>query len=455
MTLSRLGVRACIFAGCAALIGLALVVAVNAMLGFGSLRQDTVAGEALLRSTMAAKLLLTRAETARRSLLRFRLDSTQLDEHLVSTEALVRELAVLRDELADPAHKAGLAALHGRLLPAMAQRDAFVAATQALVASRQALFGRGDAMNRLMNQMAGLSTGPEAQEAIRAANTSVLLLRIYNWRFLATGDPNGVAQVRDGADRLNQALAELARLPLSAPAAELPEGLARSAAAYAADFEAFARASARATQLYDEAVMPPLADAGAQLTALADSLTEAMRANRLRLLETIGTTDRRQMLLAGLLLPLGLVLAWWMSRGIVRPVGAMAAAMHRLAQGETGIQIPSRDARDELGTMAGAVEVFRRNAEERARLEAERQHAEARVEAEKRQALHRLAEAFQEKVGGIIEGVAVAASQMRATAETMSGAARQAADVPAPSPPPPPPRSRAPACRWPPAPRRS
>jgi methyl-accepting chemotaxis protein len=67
------------------------------------------------------------------------------------------------------------------------------------------------------------------------------------------------------------------------------------------------------------------------------------------------------------------VLAWALSKLVVRPVLAMTSTMDRLAAGDTSSVIPGAERRDEIGRMAAAVAVFRDNAIERQRLEAEAQ----------------------------------------------------------------------------------
>ncbi|WP_261971509.1 methyl-accepting chemotaxis protein [Prosthecodimorpha staleyi] len=50
----------------------------------------------------------------------------------------------------------------------------------------------------------------------------------------------------------------------------------------------------------------------------------------------------------------------WMARaGIARPIIALSAAMERIARGDTAVTVPERGRSDEIGTMAGTVEVFR------------------------------------------------------------------------------------------------
>ena len=51
------------------------------------------------------------------------------------------------------------------------------------------------------------------------------------------------------------------------------------------------------------------------------------------------------------------------ARGIVRPLAGMTATMRRLAEGDVTVEVPAIGLTNEVGQMAGAVQVFKRNAE--------------------------------------------------------------------------------------------
>ena len=79
----------------------------------------------------------------------------------------------------------------------------------------------------------------------------------------------------------------------------------------------------------------------------------------------------------------GVVFAWLIARSITAPVISMTSTMTRLAAGDHGVMIPALTYRDEIGSMAQAVEVFKKNAIEKRRMdEAER----LRLEVENRAA---------------------------------------------------------------------
>jgi methyl-accepting chemotaxis protein len=104
-------------------------------------------------------------------------------------------------------------------------------------------------------------------------------------------------------------------------------------------------------------------------------------------------------------LVLGAALGWIITRSIERPVTAMTAAMRKLAGGDTAIHIPALGQKDEIGAMAGAVQVFRDAAVANARLEAEA--AEARRLAEQEQARAQAIQQEQaERAQVVVRGVA-------------------------------------------------
>ncbi|MBK5959909.1 chemotaxis protein, partial [Rhodoplanes elegans] len=120
------------------------------------------------------------------------------------------------------------------------------------------------------------------------------------------------------------------------------------------------------------------------------------------------------------LLALLVASAWYLARGLVRPVKAMTAAMGDLAAGKLDAEIPGVGRKDEVGAMADAVAVFKSNAIERRRLEDEQHAAEARATAARKADMVRLADQFEQAVGGIIAMVSSAATELEATATTLT-----------------------------------
>ncbi|OJX65802.1 methyl-accepting chemotaxis protein [Magnetospirillum sp. 64-120] len=110
--------------------------------------------------------------------------------------------------------------------------------------------------------------------------------------------------------------------------------------------------------------------------------------------------------------------------GIATPIVAMTAAMERLANGDKQAEIPARGRKDEVGAMAGAVQVFKDNMIRADQLAAEQQAAQAE-QLRRGQAVERLTRDFDASVNSALGVVAGAATEMEATAQSMTGNAQQ------------------------------
>ncbi len=123
---------------------------------------------------------------------------------------------------------------------------------------------------------------------------------------------------------------------------------------------------------------------------------------------------------------IGILLALLVYRTMLRPIPALSAVMHRLANNEADLEVPYRERGDEIGEMAAAVEVFRVNAKQKIDLEAREAESERRSETEKRQAMGRIVDDFETGVGELVRAVSAKAVAMRGTAESMTTSSQQA-----------------------------
>jgi methyl-accepting chemotaxis protein len=116
-------------------------------------------------------------------------------------------------------------------------------------------------------------------------------------------------------------------------------------------------------------------------------------------------------------------IGWMIIRGISVPIGAMTAAMRRLADGDTAAEIAGAGRGDEIGAMARAVEVFRQNAIERLRLEADQAQQAVQSARDKQIALVGMAEKIESETTGALDGIGSRSEAMAATAEAMQASA--------------------------------
>jgi len=109
-----------------------------------------------------------------------------------------------------------------------------------------------------------------------------------------------------------------------------------------------------------------------------------------------------------------------LAAGIATPIVTLTDTMTTLAEGHLEIEIPGTTRVDELGQMAQAVEVFKKNGLEVRRLEADHKALEAAQAEERRQVRLQLANDFESSVGQVVGAVSAAAEELQVTAQSMS-----------------------------------
>jgi methyl-accepting chemotaxis protein len=128
---------------------------------------------------------------------------------------------------------------------------------------------------------------------------------------------------------------------------------------------------------------------------------------------------------AGVALVVAILAALFVGNSIARPVVALSNAMRRISAGELDIRVPGLGRRDEVGQMAGTLQVFREGLAETARLRAEQEARDAETAEERRRQMRDLADTFEHAIGGIVGEVARAAGDLRQSATSMTETARE------------------------------
>lgn len=149
--------------------------------------------------------------------------------------------------------------------------------------------------------------------------------------------------------------------------------------------------------------------------------------------ETRATSETATILIAATsaaALLIGVLLSFGLAALITRPLSRAIATMEALSKGDTSIEIKA-ESRDEVGTLARVIEVFRANKihsdelAEQQKQEEERRREEEHHQQERAKRVAALTERFEKEVASVLEAVSSGSSQMLATAETMSSVAEE------------------------------
>ena len=293
--------------------------------------------------------------------------------------------------------------------------------------NREKLFSGGDQLTAAVAQLVEGARGTSDPELIARATdveTAVLLVRVANWRFLATSDPKGPATFTANVEKANGAIEKLSKAAAADRVNAQLVPVKASLADYAASFGEVSSALLQSDEVYEKA----LRAANQKIDELNGTAQKSLQADfvstKSATEQAVSSTITTQAAISGIAFVLGLVLAFLIGRSIVTPVTGMTAAMTKLAAGDKSVEIPARDAKDEIGEMAQAVDVFKQNM-----IRADELAAEQRAEQEKKEQRQKRVEghlaSFDKTVQQALGTLASASTEMRSTAESMSATAEE------------------------------
>ncbi len=165
------------------------------------------------------------------------------------------------------------------------------------------------------------------------------------------------------------------------------------------------------------------------IKALADDIMQATQKGSDAL--TAQTNDARHvtMILSAVGVFLGVLAALVVVvAGITRPIHRLTAVLQRMARGEIDAEIAEARRGDEIGLIAKAVDGIKVMVARKAAEEAEiRRIADEAAARERRRTMIELADSFEGAVGGIVGMLSSSATELQATAQTMTATATETA----------------------------
>jgi methyl-accepting chemotaxis protein len=184
---------------------------------------------------------------------------------------------------------------------------------------------------------------------------------------------------------------------------------------------ALANKKAEALELYRSVVDPKLEDLVREAVELRAKLDDVARSTSAKLNDAAGATIKLTVALITALLLLSASAAILLAQfGIVRPIRALVGCMEALATGRHDVTVPGTGCKDEIGTMARAVEIFRHNGIEVERMRAEQAEQGRRARELRKAEMQELADQFQAAIGNIVDTVSSAATELEAAACTLT-----------------------------------
>jgi len=165
----------------------------------------------------------------------------------------------------------------------------------------------------------------------------------------------------------------------------------------------------------------PLIEASAQAQSKLTDEVMAYAAEQANL-QTARASGAVKIVLGSLAAGLAAVIAgglWIGLSGLSRPIGRLAAVMEALARNDLTVEIPGTGRGDELGVMARTVEVFKANALAASSLRTTEAAEQVRKDARATR-MSQVTGNFESHVGELVSMLSSAATELQATAQSMS-----------------------------------
>jgi methyl-accepting chemotaxis protein len=246
----------------------------------------------------------------------------------------------------------------------------------------------------------------------------MLMMRRNEKDFMLRRDPKYAAEIKKSAAEFAKALAAVAIAP--PVMAEITAKLAT----YQKEFAAWAE-TAQQTAAYDDGMMKTFRGFEPLMVEIAQGVERRYKEAEATEASTRDAVRNWMLIAFALSVVLVCGLSLLIGQSISKALASMVSAMTRLAGGDVRLAIPGLGRRDEIGEMAGAVEVFKTNMIEAERLRAEQLEADQRRAEQRKADMRELADAFEGAVGEIVETVSSAATELEASANTLTKAAER------------------------------
>jgi len=113
-------------------------------------------------------------------------------------------------------------------------------------------------------------------------------------------------------------------------------------------------------------------------------------------------------------------------RSISVPLMRMVEGLGQLAGGNTAAEVTGRDRHDEIGKVAGAMQILKERMIEAERVKADHAAAELRASEQRKADMNKVADDFETAVGEIVEAVSSASRELESSATSLAATAERA-----------------------------
>ena len=154
--------------------------------------------------------------------------------------------------------------------------------------------------------------------------------------------------------------------------------------------------------------------------ALSDTFAKSFDAAKSDLQKSIDEAMRVLMVLAFAVAVVAGALIWVVSRSVSGPIGTLTDAMARLAKRDWSVTVKGLSRKDEIGRMAGTLQVFKESGQSADQMQTEMEAERSRVAEEQRAEMLAFADRFEKAIGAVVQRVGDSAREMAGLSEQLA-----------------------------------
>ena len=358
----RIGAK--IFAGFGSVIVLLVLVS-----GFGVYELSSTGASVTRLNTAseAAQRILEldrNTEVMRQRALRFKQlhDKTSIDEFNDSYKESI-ELLALAKKSAPSEERLRLYEGASQQLDVVKKKfDEMVASVNALLQAQDQFALAGNKLNSTAHRvfaLAEIGNNSDTMLAVRDIEVALDIMRATVWRFQVTLDPKDMSSFKANVQNLNatvETFGQVANAPAKAPLGDLTTAVK----SYDDAFSAVAKSMIANEDLYSNQIRPLLADVYKTMSGAKGSIIESQQLSKKAADDAVSTGTTLTAIMAAGTIVVGIALAWFISRGISRPLRKTAEVLDDLTNDRI-VDVPYTERGDEVGAIAKATEVFKQS----------------------------------------------------------------------------------------------
>lgn len=425
MSLFNLRIRGRLYGGFGALVLFGLGMAGFAVWKLTEIRDDVSAMNAQSANAMRSMEISAELQALRRAMLRYTFD--QDEASFAEAEKLLTQVGGVLEETikASSEERRGVYSEVEKTINDLKSKRVDLGNTvKEMLASRKALLAEGEKLQADLKKLVLATRSSPFAQGATTLQSETLLVQMANWRFFAGRDQDNVTLFANSVKNAQQQITEMEKFDMAPSLSALFESIKKGLVSYSSGFDKASANLLKMDQLYYNTITPMVVSAIRKTdgikAAIQQEVVSATTANEQRI---SGTITLQQIVAAAATIT-GLLIAFLIAGGIIRPLSGLTAGMKQLAEGNFGVVLPGLGRKDEVGDMAQAVETFKVKAEDKARAEAEARITQDQAAAlQRKQDMIRLADDFEGTVGEIVEAVSSASTELEASASTLTSTA--------------------------------